>query len=888
MLLVLLVVPLASQPLAPAPADEASILASFELRNIGPFRPGSWITAIAVPEIPAAEARSPHRYTFYIGARNGGVWKTDNLGTTFENTTDPYGISAVGSLAVAPSDPSVIWLGTGDAENARSSYSGNGIWRSTDAGETWQHRGLTDSHHIARIVVHPEEPGTAWVAAMGHLFSTNDQRGVFRTRDGGETWQKILALGPEVGVIDLVGNPQEPEVLYAASYDKVRLPWHFEAGGHRSRIHRSRDGGDTWKLLSRGLPQGVLGRIGLDIHRADPDILYAIIENLEASDDKDEDGNVLPFGNQVYQSENGGESWRRVSPDGVSIGSKSAYAFNEIRVDPRDSSKVYVLSESLLSSFDGGESWNDLEWPPQTLFASIFGDVRAFWIDPYDPRRMILGSDGGVFLTWDGGKTADSLHNLPLGEVYAVAVDLEQPYNVYAGLQDHEVWRGPVNSWSGAVTLEDWVVTGKWDGMYTQVTPDGRYAYSTTQFGNHIRADLRLGVRSEIEPEPTDGDGEYRFTWTPPIQISPHDPDLLWAGAQVLLSSTDRGESWTVRSPDLTTNDEAKIAGKGHIRYCTITTLAESAKAPGSLWVGTDDGRVWRTPDAGGEWIELSQALAVAGAPTALSDTPRWTSRVVPSAHAPERAYVTFSGYRRDDMTPYVLRTDDNGITWKMITAGLPTAAVSVLVEDPKNPNLLFVGHDRGVSASLDGGTTWSPFGRLPTVPVRDLLVHPREADLVVGTYGRGVWVGDIGVARELDATLFEKAVHLFAIEAKPTRLTERDSWGDHELYGDRHIEVPNEPDGLLIHYWLGADLEKPPRIRIRRAERADLGLDDLAALEGESQRGLHQIHWDSRTAKTGAIEVVLEAGADIQRQYTWLLDPPPMPVNPRLAPERP
>ncbi|MEM7023591.1 MAG: hypothetical protein AAF637_13520 [Pseudomonadota bacterium] len=479
----------------PTNQEHEQLIADVGLRNVGPFRQGSWITAIAAPEVDPDGTDRQHRHTYYVGARNGGVWKTTNNGVTFANVTDSVGIAAVGSLAVSQSQPDVVWVGTGDAEVARSSYSGTGVWRSLDGGASWTNQGLEDSHHVARIVIHPTEPDTVWVASMGHLFSSNPQRGVFRTRDGGDTWQHVLDLGPEVGVIDLVLDQANPDRLWATAYDKVRLPWHLEAGGERSGIYASADGGDTWSLQSNGMAQGKLGRIGIDRFRnsgpsgqttgGEPDTLYAIVENLnlrppteeEAAADRENgiEPEQRPIGNQVYRTDSGGREWRLVSPEGLAVGSKSAYAFNEIRVDPWDAETIYVLSETLISSVDGGLSYRDVRWPMRELYSTIFGDVRSMWINPHDPEHILLGSDGGVFPSYDGGRTADHLLNLPLAEAYDVAVDDADPYNVYAGLQDHEAWRAPINSWSGSVGVEDWVMVGRWDGMLSAISPDLRW-----------------------------------------------------------------------------------------------------------------------------------------------------------------------------------------------------------------------------------------------------------------------------------------------------------------------------------------------------------------------------------------------------------------------------
>jgi photosystem II stability/assembly factor-like uncharacterized protein len=879
LLLVAGVLPAADAP--PEPEANA-LLSAFTYRNLGPFRAGSWITDIAAPQ-PTHE----HPYTFYVAARNGGVWKTVNNGTTFENITDSVDISSVGDIAVAPSDPNVIWVGTGDAEVARSSYAGDGVYRSLDGGTTSEHMGLADSHHIARILIHPTDPDTVWVASMGHLFSENAERGVFKTTDGGATWTHSLDLGPAIGVIDLVARSDDPQVLFAAAYDKVRLPWHFEAGGEGSGLYRSGDGGANWERVDGGFPSGNIGRIGVDLTRDHPDRMLAIIENLnlrepteeEAEEDReaDKEPEPRPIGNQVWRSDDGGANWHLASEEGVQIGSKSAYAFNEVRMDPVNPDHAWVTSETILSTLDGGHTWRDLNWPPEAAFAKIFGDVRTLWIDPEDSNHLLLGSDGGVFPSYDGGKTADHLYNLPLGEIYGIAVDTTEPYHLYAGLQDHEAWRGPIDGWSGAVTLADWVAVGMWDGMYSQIDPENRYYYSTTQFGNHIRGDFETGLRRSIKPEAEEEEPEYRFTWVTPLQLSPHDPQVVFTGAQMVLRSPDRGETWEEISPDLTFNDAEKIAGEGYINYCTITSLAQSALDADMIWAGTDDGRVWSTSNGGASWDERTTALAEAGGPA-----DRWVSRVTPSSHFAQRAYVSQSGYRRDDPRPFLFRTDDGGGTWRAITHGLPQAAISVIAEDPANPDLLFVGNDIGVFVSFDAGASWQAMrNNMPRVPVRDLLVHPTEHDLVVGTYGRGLWVTDIYPLQQLNRVSLSEPAHLFEIEPRPVQLTQRSEWGNYSLYGDRHLDVPNRADGLEIYYHLARASEKPVEIRIERPSGRL-----LATLEGPSSAGIHRVPWRTRYAESdpeeeeGTKDETEEAEGVESRRRTRLEEMPPMKVT--------
>jgi len=693
------------------------LLKVFTYRNLGPYRVGSWISSIAVPP-----SKSPkYKYTFYVGTRNGGVWKTVNSGTAFFPIFENYGSLSIGALAVDPSDPEIIWVGTGEDFNARYSYPGDGVYKSTDGGKTFVHLGLEDTHHISRIVIDPRNSNVVYVAAMGHLFTPNKERGIYKTTDGGRTWKKVFYINENVGVIDLVMNPKNPDVLYAAAYEKYRYPWHFEAGGRLSGIYKTEDGGKTWKRLGGGLPSGKIGRIGLALYPRNPDIIYAVVENLNPLPGKkiptsfaqllrlkfDKMGDPYYsyfIGGEVYRSLDGGIHWERRNPPGVRVSSKAPYSFNKILVAPDDPDRIYVTSATLQWSTDGGKAWHDLERQKE-LFRNMFGDVRTMWIDPEDSRHMLIGTDGGLYVTYDGGRTVDHLYNLPLGEIYAVEVDNEVPYNIYVSLQDHEIWKGPSNSWRGQITIEDWKLIGKWDGMYCKVDPSNRWAYTTTQFGGHQRVDMWKGERVDIEPRREKGKPPYRFGWTPPLLISPHNPDIIYTGAQVLLMSLDRGDHWIEISPDLTTNDPEKIVGRGHIMYCTITTISESPIRAGLIWVGTDDGRVHVTEDFGKSWRDCTKAIAASGGPEHF-----WVTRVFASHHFPGRAYVTKAGFKFDDFRPFVFRTDDYGKSWVNITGNLPQASVNVIFEDRVNPNLLFVGTDRGVYVSFTGGKKWLPF----------------------------------------------------------------------------------------------------------------------------------------------------------------------------------
>lgn len=826
----------------------ADLLNGFTYRNLGPFRSGSWISDFAVPEFPSAA----HLYTFYVAGRNGGLWKTTNNGTTFKSLFDDQDIFSIGDVTLAPSDPDTVWVGTGEHATARSSYWGDGVYKSTDGGETWTHMGLKDTQHISRIVIHPKNPDIIYVAAMGHLFTPNEERGVFKTLDGGKTWRKVLYINENVGVIDIVINRDSPDILYAAAYEKYRYPWHFEAGGAGSGIYKTSNAGRSWKKLGGGLPTGKIGRIGLDIYRKSPDILYAVVENcsmrpptnveIEQARRQEREPQEREIGGEVYRTDDAGKTWIKMNSVEDNVGGKAAYSFNQIRVDPNNYQKIFVSTISLASSDDGGRTWSDIDWPPEKMFPGAFGDVRTMWIDPQNSNRIFMGSDGGVYISYDGGKTSDYYDNLPMAQYYAVGVDMEDPYNIYGGLQCHDNWKVPSSSWSGRVTLEDSIPMGGGDGMYNVIDPeDSRWVYNTIQFGGHSRVDQKLGTRTSIVPRREEGKDPYRFNWCPPLHISPHNSKTIYAGTQVLLRSLDRGNDWQEISPDLTLNDTVKIAGKGHIQYCTITTISESPVTQGVIWVGTDDGRVWVTRDSGAAWSDVTKNILSAGGPEHL-----WVSRVFASNFEEGKAYATKTGYRRDNFKPFVFKTTDFGRTWTNISSNLPDKPVNVIYEDRKNPGLLFLGNDQGVYVSISGGSKWVNMrSNMPTIAVHDLLVHPRENDLVVGTYGRGIYITDISPLQEIDSKMLEEDIHFFQVEPTVQRVTR--GWGNYNLYGSRHISTPNEPNAVVFNYYLKEETDSPVKMTISNPDGEILG-----RLEGQTGAGINRISWNMRQQRSG------------------------------------
>jgi photosystem II stability/assembly factor-like uncharacterized protein len=859
---------------AQGPALTEAKLAGFTYRALGPYRAGSWASAIAVPDAP----QKSHLYTFYVAVRYGGVWKTTNNGTTFQPVFDGQDVTGIGCISVAPSNENIVWVGSGETANARVAYPGDGVYKSTDAGKTWRKMGLEDTQHVARIVIHPTNPEIVYVAAMGHLWSPNAERGVFKTIDGGKTWTKVLYVNDTTGAIDLVLDRRQPETLYAATYDVQRRPWTLIEGGPGTGIHKTTDGGKTWTTLGGGLPT-TQGRIGLDLYQKNPNILYAVTENFgmrpptEQEAKRDRAQNVEPrprhIGGEVYRTEDGGRTWRKMNAPSDDVSSKAGYSFNQIRVDPNNDKRIIVNSDSLLSSEDAGKSWTGLTEDAHNLFAKGFGDFRTMWIDPQNSDRWILGSDGGVQISYDAGKTCDHFSNIPGGEFYSIDVDDDVPYHIYGGLQDHDSWRGPINGPAGRVGPEDWVTVGDNDGMYNRVDPtDSRWVYNTFQWGGHHRVDQRTHTRKAIEPTRPAGQPPLRFNWTPPLALSPFNSRILYTGAQVLFRSLDQGDHWEEISPDLTTNDASKISPPGStVQYCTIVTISESPVTAGVIWVGTDDGKVQVTRNHGATWTDATPATVAAGAPARY-----WVTRVLASRAAAGTAYVTKSGRRFDEFKPVVLKTTDFGATWTSLGAALPDRSVDVIVEDPKDADTLFIGTDKGVYASLDGGRTWTALkGNMPAVPVTDLVIQPRERDLVVATFGRGLYVAGISWLAEAKKGAFLEAAHFFAVQARP--VPREGAWGNWELYGDRPLLVPND-DGLNFDYFLAAKADGKAKVTVTNAAGAT-----VRTLDGTANAGMNRVTWDMSGDPGGAqppgeYTVTLQVGVNTLTQQARILPP--------------
>jgi photosystem II stability/assembly factor-like uncharacterized protein len=838
----------ARKPKAPAaaPLDAAVVLKGLNFRSIGPTQQSGRFVDFAVP------SGQPH--TFYAASASGGLWKTENNGQTFEPLFENEKVFSIGDVAVAPSDPAVIWLGSGEANNSRSTYWGDGIYKSIDAGKTWANMGLKESHHIGRVLIHPKDANVVYVAALGHLYSDNPERGLYKTTDGGKNWVKALDVsvdGRAIGVVDVAMDPSDPETLYAASYDRFRRPWTWGIGGPGSGIHKTVDGGKTWTKLTNGLPSGILGRIGLAISAKNPKVLYAEIENANKPGMTAEDrfkevlagkSSAGMIDGEIYRSDDGGATWAKVSPEKQSVGGAPGYYYGQIIVDPNDSNVVYVLSVGVLASRDGGKTW--------TSPFRFGGDNHALWIDPKDSGHMLLGYDHGLGLTWDGGKNWYHPDFLPLAQLYAIDFDMSMPYRVAGGLQDNGSLMGPSTNVGASggygrtaggppIRLEDWFSVGGGDGMYNVFDrATNRVLYNESQFGPLTRVDLVTGESKYIAYQQVKP--ETRWNWCAPILVSTHNSDVVYHCGNIVVMSTNRGESWTEISPDLSTNDPAKLpvdgkGGDGNIQYCTITTFDESPLLPGLLWAGTDDGNVWVTRDNGKAWTKLNDKIA--------GNPGYWVSRVTASPSDPGTAYVAYTGFRNDDFRPYLYKTTDYGATWTSLAAGLAEGPVNVVREDPKNPKLLFAGTDFGVYVSFDGGKAWLKLkGDMPTQPIHDIKVQPRDSDLIIATHGRGAYVVDIKPLEELTPDMLAEDFHLFGVEQKARWVGE-----NRRESSSSNFAGESEPPGLSVSYLL----RSKPKVGVKLQIFAGSLL--LQEITGTADVGLNRVQWDmtGRRART-------------------------------------
>lgn len=722
-------------------ASQEDMLNAFRWRNIGPANQGGRIVDI--------EASDKDFTRVFLATGSGGVWKSENAGNSWEPIFDQYATASIGDIALFQPNPEIIWVGTGEANNRNSVSWGNGVYKSIDGGKTFQHLGLEQTMQIARIITHPSDPNTAYVGAIGNLWG-NGERGLFKTVDGGKTWSKLLKGLPdsqEAGCTDLVIDPTNPNILYAAFYERIRLPYLFKSGGEEGGIFKSTDGGKSWSKLSTGLPSGPTGRIGLSIYRKNPKILMAIVEAKSSK-------NLDTPGSGVYRSEDGGKTWRYVNTY-----NNRPFYYSQIRINPLNDQRVYVLATPFMVSEDGGKTFRDGSEDEE-----VHGDYHAMWLDPNHTDRYYLGADKGASLTHDHGKHFFLFDNLSIGQFYRIGADMREPYTVYGGLQDNGFFSTASFSRDARGILNDANYKVHWgDGQYAIADPtDWRTVYTSMENGSIFRHDPLTRELIRISPTPMtisnyasalpekerSGGNPFRYNWSAPLAMSPQNPKTLYFGGNYLFKSEDQGRTWQIISPDLSSRDPDKIPqGKsggitpdntGAETHCTIYTISPSSVNPGVIWAGTDDGNVQLTRNGGLTWENVRSS--VQSVPEGL-----WVGCIEASHFEAGKAYVVFDGHWNNIFAPYLFKTEDYGKTWTNIGASLPpTEVVRVVREDPKNPNLLFIGTETGVWYSLNGGKEWTRcMPNLPTVSVYDLAIHPRDGDLIAGTHGRSIWIMD-------------------------------------------------------------------------------------------------------------------------------------------------
>jgi photosystem II stability/assembly factor-like uncharacterized protein len=790
---------------------------------------------------------------FYVGLATGGLWKTVNAGASFTPLFDTQVVASIGAVAVAPSNPKVLWVGTGEANDRNSSGWGKGIFRSVDGGDTWTQAGLEGSRAIARIVVHPKDADTAWAAVMGDLWTAGGERGLFKTNDGGKSWKPVLKapapLDTKVGCGDVVLDPAAPDTLYAALYARRRTPWSFSYGPAAAEgkdvggIFKSLDGGSTWRKLEKGLPTQ-LGRIGLDLSRSRPGVVMAVVQSDQGGTVGIDD--ILSRSGGVFRSEDGGESWLRTS----ALNPRPFY-FSQLRIDPVNDQRIYVLGYLLHVSDDGGRSFRE------DLFAKVHADCHALAFPKADPpkveapepgepvrppvtARLLLGTDGGIYQSYEAGSNWSHLNRIPSGQYYRIAVDDSVPYRIAGGLQDNVNWVGPSRiATKDGIQNTDWTNIQGGDGFYCVFDPEDRdLLYAESQEGAVHRFNLRTGEMKVLRPNPAEGQPAFRFHWNSPLIGSRHAKGTLYLAGNRVYRLRNRGEEWTAISPDLSTQDPQRTTavGSGAESFGVVYALAESPLKAGLLWAGTDDGKLWITEDGGGRWTDLSANL-----PTPAKG--QWVSRIEPGGQDPKVAYVAVDAHRAGLYAPLLLRTADAGKTWTSVAGNLPADhPVKVVREDPVNPSLLFAGTEFGLFASLDRGGSWLKLGGLPAVAVDDLLIHPRDHDLVIATHGRSLYVlDDIGALRSL-ATEAANPIHLF--QPRPAHGAYllpgwEDSAGKGVYRGD------NPPEGVLISYWLRDLGDEPPTLVITGPAG-----QPVATFKLPGTPGLGRVAWNLRPTK--------------------------------------
>lgn len=871
LLVLLTLVP--AMALAQASDPWGSILNSVKPRSLGPVNMGGRIAAIAVYEAKPQ--------IFFVGTASGGLWKTENGGMTLSPIFEKESSVSIGAVAVNQKNPNVIWVGTGEQNSRNSTAWGDGVYMTADGGKTWKNMGLKESMHIAEIVLDPKDDKVVYVAALGRLWGPSKDRGVYKSTDGGATWNKVLFVDDTTGPINLIMDPKNNRTLLCSMWTRQRKAYDFTSGGPGSGLYKSTDGGKTWKKSDKGMPAGPVGRIGISYFPKDSKLVVATVEFRAPSAgpgttdddevDRDRDGGgeglfasiqgggqppaapagqggqprpagagaggqgrqnqVQMNGGGVYVSKDGGDSWTKMAGT-----NPRPFYFSTPRFDSEDANRIYLCGVNLHISDDGGKTF-------RAARASIHADNHALWINPKDSSHMIIGNDGGVYQSRDRAVTWEHINRMPIGQFYAVAFDYRKPYWVYGGLQDNGSWGLPTQSREGGPGFWSVDNVGGGDGFHVQVDPnDWRTVYAESQGGAITRRDISSSQGGRfIQPRPGQGE-RLRFNWSTPFILSPHNSKTIYLGANKLFKSVNRGDVWKAISPDLTTNDPSKqTPGKNSVtpedtgaeRHCTIVTVSESPMKQGLIYVGTDDGLVWMTQDDGQNWTQLT---------TNIPDLPKntWCSRVTASKWVEGRVYATFDGHRSDDFKAYLYFSNDYGKTWSRMGADLPDFdCLYVIREGDKNPDLLYLGSEMGLRMSFDRGKSWSMFRNgFPTVAVHDVQVHPRENDLVIGTHGRSIWTLNVSGFEQLTEENRAKDVFL----CRPQNVLLLGNVPGQGWDGDAVFQSPNSQPGTLIQYFLKSDVSGEVKVKI-----SDVAGEASVDLTGPGKAGLNSVAWNGR-----------------------------------------
>lgn len=794
---------------------DSATFAGLKARSIGPAAMSGRIASVDVaPTQPA---------TIYVGAASGGVWRSRNNGISFSPVFDAHAQS-IGAVRVDPGNPQTIWVGTGESRVRNSVSAGDGIYVSTNGGDRWTHKGLTGSRHIAEVLVHPGNSDRVWVCVTGHAFADSDERGVYRSDDGGATWVRRLHVDAGTGCSDLAYDPGNPDLLYAGMWDFRREPDFFRSGGPGSGLYKSTDGGDTWRRLSRGLPESDLGRIAVAVAPSEPSRVYAMVESKDTG---------------IYRSDDHGETWRLMNTSaGVQF---RPFYFGKIAVDPVDPDRVYRPGFLLVTSDDGGKTFGGMF---SAGGGSIHPDHHWLWINPKDPTHLINATDGGLYISHNRGVHWRFVGSLPVSQFYHVSADMAVPYNVYGGLQDNGSWVGPSHK-AGGVRNKHWDSVGYGDGFWTFADPtDEHTVFAEYQGGNLLRVDRRTNEIKSIAPARVEGGPKLRFNWNTPIHLSPSKPGRIYYGSQFLHRSDDRGDTWVTISPDLTTNDPRRqrqdqsggltIDNSTAENNTTIYTISESPLAPDTIWAGTDDGLVHLTLDGGASWRNVTRNIP--GLPRGL-----WVSRIEASPHDAATAFITVDGHRSGDDALYAYVTRDHGVTWQSLARDNVEGFAWVIRQDPVNPDLLYLGTEAGLYLSLDGGGHWARFAEgIPKVPVHDLYLHERDHDLIVGTHGRGIYIIDDltplrargAERRTLPSTVLPSRSQTMwsggALQEFPS---------NDEFFGEAQTEAAVITYHLARRHMFGE----------LRVNVYDTDGERVASLSGGGRRGMNRVEWPMR-----------------------------------------